>query len=160
MGFVNGILTEEEIETFRKLNISYGEKIYKKDDNVIGIRISRFAKGVKSTFDRDKKMYLFYAGDDSSFAREELWSPDYFIFISFETSDLALIRIELKREENNSHDVCKRWKKINIKGEYYKSGKKIDKISNYYQDIKEALSFYGVDGEVSDSVRHNVIFDF
>ena len=160
MGFVNGLLTEKEIETFRELNISYGEKIASQDDNVIGIRVSRFAKGVKSTFDRDKKMYLFYTGIDSSFAREELWSPNYFLFISFETSDIAVIRIELKRVEDNSPEVYKRWEKINIKGEYYKSGKEINEISRYYQDIKEALAFYGTFGEIDDNVRHNVKFDF
>ncbi len=160
MGFVNGFLTDKEIDRFRELNIFYGKKIYIVDQKSIGVHKNRIYDGVRCTVNREKSMYFFCKGIDSDFAREKMWSPYFFVMIIFEEENIIIIRIELEDVLDKPEGVYRQWKKIDITGTDYKTKKEIKNIERYFGDIKEAVRVFGYHGRIDEGENHNVLFDF
>lgn len=158
MAFVNDYLTEDEIEKFRKLNISYGKMICDEDNEAVGTESAYFREGVRCTLDRDKKMYLFYCGNDSSFGREELWSPDFFIFIQEKQNETIVTKVGLERTHPNGFSEIF-WKLYFINAQLYEKRVEYDS-KNVIEDLKNALRVYKVDGDPRRIDVTKIKFDF
>ncbi len=158
MAFVNDYLTEDEIEKFRKLNISYGKMICKEDNEVVGTESAYYKEGIRCTLDRDKKMYLFYCGDDQAFGREEFWSPEFFVFIQEKQNELIVTRVGLKKTHPNGFSQ-RVWSIYCINSKYYETNIEYDS-NNILADLKEALTTYGFDGNPREIDEASTEFDF
>ncbi|MCR5208900.1 MAG: hypothetical protein K6C99_01670 [Lachnospiraceae bacterium] len=158
MAFVNDYLTEDEIEKFRKLNISYGKMICNEDNEVVGTESAYYKEGIRCTLDRDKKMYLFYCNDDQAFGREEFWSPEFFVFIQEKQNELIVTRVGLKRKHFNNYSR-QVWSLYSINSKCYKTNIEYDS-KNILAYLKEALTTYGFDGDPREIDDERTEFDF
>lgn len=163
MAFVNDYLTEEEIEKFRKLNISYGKMILKEDKDVVGTEPFNFGEGIRCTLDRENKMYLFYCGDDSWFGREEKWSPYFFVFIQEKQTETIVTRLGLEdkypRDYPNDDKYQRIWRLFCINSIIYESNDKYD-YRKLINALKAALKVYGVNGNPQRNITLNIAFEF
>ncbi len=158
MAFVNDYLTEEEIEKFRKLNISYGKKICITSNEIVGTEKSIIRGGVICTIDRTDGMYLFYCGDDQAFGREEFWSPEFFVFIQEKPNELIVTRVGLKRSYPKGHSLrC--WELYCINSKIYETNCEYDP-KRVIVDLKSALDVYGPNGDPRKKEKTNVVFKF
>lgn len=158
MAFVNDYLTEEEVEKFRKLNISYGKKICSVSNQVVGTKKRIIKGGVICTIDRNNGMYLFYCGDDQAFGREEFWSPEFFVFIQEKQNELIVTRVGLKRKHFNNYSR-QVWSLYSINSKCYKTSIEYDS-KNILAYLKEALNTYGFDGDPREIDDESTEFDF
>lgn len=158
MAFVNDYLTDEEIEKFRKLNISYGKKICSVSDRAVGTMNSIIMGGVICTIDRSNGMYLFYCGTDQAFGREEFWSPDFFIFIKEKKNETIVAKIGLERTHPNGFGEIY-WKLYCINAQLYEKSVNYDS-KNVIDDLKNALRVYKVDGDPRRIDVTGIKFDF
>ncbi len=157
MAFVNDFLSNQEIEKFRNLKISYGKKICIVSDEIVGTMKSIFG-GVECTIDRSKGMYLFYCGIDSAFGREEFWSPDYFIFIQEKQNEMIVTKVGLERTDPNGLTEIL-WKLYSINSKFYETNIDYDP-KNVIDDLKDALRIYKVNGDPRRIDKTTISFDF
>ena len=156
MGFINSLLTEEEVKKFKALNVSFGKKRISIDNNIVGTVYNFLDEGVKCTIDREENRCLFYCGDDSSFAREELWSPEYFLMFC---DEVIVIRLELDREKERRQQYQVLWKALNISIENISTHELLDINDDYIELIHDALCAYGRNGDMNNK-KYNIGFDF
>lgn len=64
MSFRSTVLTQDEIEMFRELNISYGKKRMSDDEKIVGTVYGYVSEGVNGIVDRENNMYFFNCGED------------------------------------------------------------------------------------------------
>ncbi len=159
MSFRSTVLTQDEIEMFRALNISYGKKKVSTDNSIVGTEYNYFCEGVVGLIDRENKIYFFNCGHDSSFAREELWSPEYFVLVSFEMDETIVIRMEFehKRLRNSYSKVL--WKILSIHGEKLPTHEKADDLRKYYKYIKEAITIREFHNDNLDDMKYRIYID-
>ena len=160
MSFIRTSLSQDEIEMFKELNISYGKKIVSIDEGVVGTIYGYVSEGVIGIVDREKRMYLFYCGDDSSFAREELWSPEYFILVSYEKDESIIIRMEFERKRLRNSYSRVLWKTLNIHGEKLSTHEKVDDLEKYYPYIEEAITVHEFRNEDSSNRKYRIRIEF
>ena len=154
MGFINSLLTEEEAKKFKTLNVSFGKKRVTIDNNIVGTVYNYFDEGIKCTIDRENKRYLFYCGDDSSFARDELWSPEYFLLFC---DEFIVIRIELEREKERRQQCQVLWRILDVSIENTFTHELLDINDEYIELIHDALYVYGRNGDIKNQ-KYNIGF--
>ena len=158
MAFINDYLTEEEIEKFRRLNISYGKKICVTSNEIVGTIKNRYFGGVICTIDRSNGMYLFYCGDDYGFGREELWSPEFFVFIQEIQDKIIVTKVGLEETHPNGYSQ-RVWNIYSINSKYYETNIEYDSNS-VISDLKAALIIYGFDGDPREKDVSTTDFNF
>ena len=159
MSFRSTILTQDEIEMFRRLNISYGKKKVSTDNSIVGTVYGYVSEGVKGIVDRENNIYFFTCGHDSSFAREELWSPEYFVLVSFEMDEIIVIRMEFERKRLRNSYSKVLWKTLSIHGEKLSTHEAVDDLRKYYQHIKEAISICEFHNDNLDDMKYRIYID-
>ncbi len=103
-------------------------------------------------------MYLFYCGTDSSFGREELWSPYFFIFIQEKQHETIVTRVGLEKTYPNGFSQWT-WNLYCINTKSHGTNDDYDS-RDVLNEIKEALKIYGLDGDPRDKDDFTFFFNF
>lgn len=159
MSFRSTVLTQDEIEMFRELNISYGKKRMSDDEKIVGTVYGYVSEGVNGIVDRENNMYFFNCGEDYFFAREELWSPKYFVLVSFEMDEIIVIRMEFERKRLRNSYSKVLWKILSIHGEKLPTHEKADDLRKYYKYIKEAITIREFHNDNLDDMKYRICID-
>jgi len=156
MAFVNDYLTEEEKKKFAGYQLKYApncphnSRILGTDENI---------GGVWCTVDRERKIYLFYCGDNYriSFdcADNSIYRKYFALVIDEETPAVVYVSMvdEWGSVENDGYRVLWKLKELDNRS----NNKYLDKDILVY--VKEALHVYGRDGEPGSNPRISK-FDF
>lgn len=161
MAFVNDYLSDDEMEMFKKLNISYPDATG--INGIIGYSPNAYKFKVlreTCTIDREAEIYFYYCGTER-YDKENIPKMQYFYLLWKEEFGNDILTIILERErkydnENHSEKIIF-WKKKDIY--FVLTDNKInDKI---ILKIKEALSVYNISGDPDNKENNRrVDFDF
>ncbi len=153
MAFINDYLTNKEIEKFKEYQIKYAPKCTN-NHKVLGTEKRR--GGIWCTVDRERKVYLFYCGDNYRERLDGLGASQYFAMV-INITDPNVFYISLERQigvmDKDGYNIL--WDLIGV--ETKSNVKEFDALT--LELLKEALGVYGLDGD-PQKMQRIVKFNF
>lgn len=144
MSFVNDYLTEEEKKQFREYQIKYNPKCTN-NHKILGTE--ECWGGVWCTTDRDRKLYLFYCGDNYKERLDGLGTSEYFALVMIKDKPkVSYFALEQHIGVVDEDGYSVLWNMV-------EKDNKCKDNNVVLEYLKDALLIFGLDGDPQKSSR-------